>query len=622
MGRFYLSAILVVLTLVFAPVLLLSLRHEDRFEGKVVLYNSYPAKAKSLDMATCGDTISAALQAQVYEPLYAYHYLKRPVELIADVAEDMPSMSADGLTCTIRIRKGIRYAPNPCFGLNADGSPRTRSVRAEDFVLSFKRAADFHIQTPMAWTFLSGRIRGLDGFRAACEKYREGDFSRYDLPVEGIRALDEHTLEMRLTNPYPQLVHVLAMHCYSAMPREVIDYYLTREPLERRTAQITRPEQMVGTGAFRVSEWNDGGRIVFERNPVYDHGVYPAEGAPGDEESGLLVDAGKPLPFIDVICYEYIAEDLPMWLGFLSRQYDVSAIPRDVFGSVIGPDRGLLEKWAKRGIRLVKFTDPSVFWYAFNMEDPLFGTSKSLRQAMSLGFNADDYIEVLFNGRGKRPTNILPDSFPCHDEAGASPYSRFDPEAARAKLEAARGELARAGLLDRDGNIPQITVDLGGRDEFARSSGEFTQRQFERLGLRVKIELNDWPTLQQKVHNKQVQVYGMGWHADYPDPENFLQLFYGPNIEKGTNNTNYRNPEFDALYDRVKVMNDSPERRELYVKMVQILNEDCPVILTVEPESFLLVHDWVKNQKRHPFGYGMSKYLRIDVEERRRMGGR
>lgn len=622
MGRFYAVAVLLVLILAFAPVLLLSLRYEDRFEGKVVLYTAYPAKAKSLDMATCGDTVSATLQGQVYEPLYAYHYLKRPVELIPSLAEAMPVVSPDGLIYTIPIRKGVRYAPNACFGRNPDGSPATRAVRAADFVLSFQRAADFHIPTPMAWTFLSERIRGLDDFRKQCEQYKEGDFSRYDLPVEGVQAIDEHTLQLRLTEPYPQLVHVLAMHNYSPVPRELIDYYLARPSLKERTAQITRPEQMVGTGAYRVSEWRDGGRIVFERNPVYAHGTYPTEGAPGDAAAGLLVDAGRPIPFIDVLCYEYIAEDLPMWLGFLSRQYDVSGIPRDVFASVIGADRQLLTKWSRQGMRLVKFKEPSVFWYAFNMEDPIFRASRSLRQAMSLGFNAEDYIDFLYNGRGQRPANVLPESFPCHDEAGPSPYSRFDPEAARAKLAAAKQELAGAGLLDRDGNIPVLTVDLGGRDESARSSGEFLQRQFDRLGVRVRIELNDWPTLQQKVHNKQSQVYGMGWHADYPDPENFLQLFYGPNIEKGTNSTNYANPEYDALYNRVRVMNDSPERNALYVKMVQILNEDCPIILTVEPESFVLVHDWVRNQKRHPIGYGMSKYLRIDVEERRRMGGR
>lgn len=633
MVKFYVLAVLVVFGLVFAPVVLLAMRERNEYEGKVVLYGSYPAKVKSIDPATCGDTISATMQANVYEPLYAYHYLKRPAELIPCLAEDMPEVSPDGLTYTIRILKDVKYARNECFGFESDGrTPRTRTVRAEDFVLTIKRAADVHIQTPMAWTFLSGRIRGLDEFRERCKQYREGDFSRYDLPVEGVTAVDEHTLRLTLVQPYPQMVHVLAMHSYSPVPRELIDYHLTSEPagngqrrpipVAQRTAQITRPDQTVGTGPYILTKFDRSGEIIFERNPDYRLVTYPTEGEPSDRQKGLLEDAGKPVPFVDVLRYDFVPESLPAWLGFLSRRYDTSAIPPDVFTSVISPDRQLLDRWRRQGIELVTYEEPSVFWMAFNMEDPVLRASRSLRHAICLAYDVESYIDVLWNGRGRRPVNILPDSFPGHREAGPGPYYRYDPAAARAKLEEARRELAAAGLLDANGDIPPLSLDLGGLDEFQRRAGDFDRQQFEKIGLRVKINLMDWPTLQQKVHNKQSQLYGMGWHADYPDPENFLQLFYGPNIEMGTNNTNYRNPEFDALYEKARVMNDSPERLDLYVRMVRILNEDCPVLPTLQPELFLLKHAWVKNNKRHPFGYGNSKYIRIDADLRRRMGGR
>jgi len=262
-----------------------------------------------------------------------------------------------------------------------------------------------------------------------------------------------------------------------------------------------------------------------------------------------------------------------------------------------------------------------VFWLAFNMEDPVVGASKSLRQGMCLAYNVEDHIDVLLNGRGQRAVNILPQSFPAHEPAGPGPYYRYDPDAARTKLAAARQELRQAGRLDPEGRIPELTMDLGGRDESSRRLGEFIRQQFGPLGLRIKIELNDWPTLQQKVHNKRSQFYTMGWHADYPDGENFLQLFYGPNIEKGTNNTNYRNPEFDAMFERVMVEPDAQKRRATYVTMVRMLSEDCPVLLMSEPIYYVLAYDWVKAYKRHPFGYGMTKYLRIDTELRREMGG-
>lgn len=632
MLKFYIISLLIVLSLVFAPVLFLALRHEDRYAGKVVLYNSYSAKVKSIDPATCGDTTSAAMQGQVYESLYTYHYLKRPVELIPELAEAMPEVSADEKVYTIRIKPGIRYSRNPCFGLEGDGRPKTRTVRAEDFVLAIKRAADFHLQTPLAWSFLSDRIVGLDAYRERTSTYKEGDFSRYDLEVEGIRALDELTVQFKLIAPYPQLVYVLSINTYAPVPRELVNYHLQTEPnglggrreipIEKRTAQITRPEQVVGTGPYVLTIWERGSRMVFEKNNEYAHGFYPSEGDEGDKEAGLLVDAGKRLPFIDVLYYECILEELPAWLRFLSRQEDVGSIPPDAFSMIINPERDLLDKWQDQGIRLIKFDYPAVFWLAFNMDDTVVGSSRVLRQAMCLAFNVEDYIEVLTNGRGVRAVNILPQSFPTHGPAGPGPYYRYDPQAARLKLEQARQELIAAGRLTTDGRIPEITIDLGGRDEYFRRMGEFIQQQYEPMGIRVKIVLNDWPTLQQKVHNKQCQLYTMGWHADLPDAENFLQLFYGPNIEKGTNNTNYHNPAFDVAYEKIRVMRDSPERERLYVEMIHMLNEDCPVLLLNEPLIYLLVYDWVHNYKRHPFAYGTTKYMRLDPDRRRAQGGR
>lgn len=644
MTRFVIIASLVVAVLVFGPVILLSRSSEDtgRFEGKSVLYNTYAGKVKTIDPTLCGDTISAAMQTNVYEGLYGYHYLKRPVEVIPVLAESLPEVSDDGLTYTIRIREDAEYAPNPCFGVDEEGRPLTRRVRADDFVLSFLRAADIHLLSPLAWSFLSGRVVGLDAYHERTKQYHQGDFSRYQLPVEGVQALDDRTLQITLTEPFPPFIYVLAMHNYCPMPPEVIAYYLERTPayvetgpgvyaraadggqeipMLRRTAELTRPEMAVGTGPYRLTTWERGSRMVFERNPNYREVLYPSEGEPEDAEAGLLADAGQRVPFIDVLYYQCVTEDFAMWMQFLSGQQDLSAIPREVFGQVITPDKALAKRWQERGIELVTFEDPSVFWYGFNMQDPVMKASPSLRQAMCLAFDVESYIQVLFNGRAKRAVNTLPSSFPVHEEAGPGSYYRYDPAAAKRKLEDARKELKAAGLLGPNGKIPTIAIDLGGQDDFYRKQGEFTRQQFAAIGIPVHINLNDWPTLQQKVHNKQVQVYGMGWHADYPDPENFLQLYYGPNVEKGTNSTNYRNARFDELYRKILVMPDSPERREICAEMVRILNEDVPVLLLVEPVAFVLKYDYVKNYKRHPVGYGMTKYIRLDTKRRNELRG-
>jgi len=633
MKWFYVISVGIVLLGSLSPFVLLEAEQAGRFQGKVVAYNVYGAKVKSIDPATCGDTTSASVQGNFYESLYAYHYLKRPIEVVLQLAAGMPEVSPDGLSYTIRLKKGVKYSRNPCFGVDRNGTPKTRTLRAEDFVLAFKRIGDFHLTTTLSLAFIHDRIVGLKEYRQKTRSYNKGDFSRYDKEqIKGIRAIDEHTLQIRVDRPFPQLLYVLAMHVYAPIPREVIDYHLAtrpdgaggREPipLNERSPEIYDPQAVVGTGAYVLSEWVRGGRIVMERNGEFREEYYPSEGAPGDKAAGLLDDAGKKVPFVDVRNLTFVQEDNPAWMMFITKQRDTAGIPRDVYSTVISPSKDLIDLWHKRGIRLIKETYPAIYWFAFNTEDRVLGSSKSLRQALCLAFDVDRYVEVIHNGRGRRAVNTIPSTFKGHAEAGPSPYARFDLDAARQKLAQAKAELIAAGVIKPGEEIPPLILDMPGRDEHYRRMGEFAQGEFQRIGLNVRIELNDWPTLQKKVHNKQCQMYAMGWHADYHDAENFLQLYYSPNIKRGTNNTNYKNPQFDRLFERAATTMNEKDRIPLYAKMVKILNEDCPVLLLSEPISFILVYEWVHNVKPHPIGYGFGKYTRIDADLRRLAGGR
>ncbi len=666
MKYFYPLALLVVAGLTLWPLLVLEGGQTDEYQGQVVRYDVYGSAVRSLDPATCGDTTSSGFQGNVYEGLYTYHFLKRPVELIPQLAAAMPEVSADGRTYTIKLKDGVKFHRNPCFGSSGDKAHRwaTRDVEAKDFVLAFKRIADYHVNTGLAWAFCQ-RIEGIKDYRKKTRTYKIGDFSRYDLPVKGLQAVDANTLKITLDKPYPQFIYVLAMHVTAPIPREAVDYHLGtagRDPLnrtaiaiEKRSTEFREAEQVVGTGAYMWDTFTRKTKIVLVRNPDYRKETYPSKGAGGDvrlateakqkilkeggdpnqaqavyekilhntsdKGQGLLEDAGKEVPFIDVLHYEFVAETYSAWLLFLTRQRDSSGISREVFESVIQPGKKLAPRWKKKGIRLVTYWSPAVFWIAFNMEDPVVGKSKSLRQALCLSFDMDNYLHVLFNGRGKRAVNILPSTFKGHKEAGPGPYYTLDMDRAKKKLADARKELGKLGLLD-NGKIPQLKLDLPGTDDRVIRQGKFIQQQFAKIGVDLKIIPNDWPKLQEKVHNKQTQMYMMGWHADYPDAQNFLQLFYSPNIEKQTNNTNYSNPTFDGLYDRVSTMQPSPQRTKLYAKMVNIISEDVPVLLLTEPEGYVLIYDWVKNVKPHPIGYGYTKYRRLDTELRRKMGGR
>jgi len=633
MKYFYLISVAIVGLLAASPFFLLDRPEAGRFAGRLVSYNVYGSKVKSIDPATCGDTTSSSVQGNVWEGLYTYHYLKRPAEVIPQIASELPKVSADGLVYTIPLKRDVKYARNPCFGFLADGSPATRAVRAEDFVLAFKRIADYHITTRLSLAFVEDKIVGLEAYRERTRAYAKGDFTRYAKErLEGVRAISEDVLQIRLERPFPQLLHVLAMHVYAPIPHELIEYYLANEPvgsgpsrraipLAQRDPEIRTIEAIVGTGPYLMTEWVKGGRIVMERNPDFREDFYPTEGAPGDAKAGLLKDAGRRVPFVDVRILVFVNEDDTAWHMFERKQRDIGGIPRDMYAQVISPTKVLTERWRERGIRLVKSSYPAIYWLAFNMEDPVVGRSKSLRQALCLVFDVEEYIETIFNGRAVRAVNTIPRDFKGHAEAGASLYATCDVSLARKKISDAKRELVAGGVIRPGEDIPELTLDTPGTDEQYRRIGEFVQGQFRQIGVKLKIEMNDWPTLQEKVHNKQTQIYAMGWHADYPDAENFLQLYYSPNIQRGTNNTNYGSPEFDKLFEQAAVLPEEADRVPLYAKMVRILNEDCPVLLLSEPVGFTLLYSWVSNFKPHPIAYGLGKYTRIDDALRRRMGG-
>jgi len=306
---------------------------------------------------------------------------------------------------------------------------------------------------------------------------------------------------------------------------------------------------------------------------------------------------------------------------FLDKRKDIAGIPRETVESVITPGKDLTDKWKKKHIYLNKSWSPSVYWIAFNMNDKVIGASKSLRQALCLAYDVESYIKVLFNDRGKRALNTVPSSISGHKEIGAGPYYRFDVEAARKKVEQAKAELKAKGLLDANGKIPQLTLDMP-RGARATLYGEFHKQQFRKIGIRLKIVYSDWSTLQQKVANSQSQMYTMGWHADYPEAENFFQLYYTKNIKKGTNNTHYSDPDFDKWYKASRRMSESPQRMALYVKMGRKINEDVPVLLLTEPLGLALIYEWYTNVRSHPIGYGFTRYRRIDPDLRQKLGGR
>jgi ABC-type transport system substrate-binding protein len=262
-----------------------------------------------------------------------------------------------------------------------------------------------------------------------------------------------------------------------------------------------------------------------------------------------------------------------------------------------------------------------VAYTAFNMEDPVVGASadpdqhrrnRALRQALASAFNYEEWIKF-HNNRLRLPTGPIPPDVSGYVERDV-PYP-FDLDRARALLE----EAGYPGGRDpATGRRLQLTMEIGAADSpDVRQAVELFAQFMDRIGVVIQPSYNHWPAFLEKLSRGQAQLFQLGWVADYPDAENFLQLFYGPNRSPGPNHTKYANPEFDVLYEQLRQMLDSPERTELAQRMADIVIEDSPWMFTGIPISYGLFQSWLLNFKRHDFPYGMSKYYRIDMDRRR-----
>jgi len=472
-------------------------------------------------------------------------------------------------------------------------------------VYSIKRVADQKNASTGYWAF-NDRIVGLDEFRAATAGSLPTD---YAMPVEGLRAVDRYTLRIRLKRPYPQLLWILSMHYAAALPREAVEFY--------GDDFVNHP---VGTGPFVLESWRRNHRVVYARNPAWRRTGRDVEelrrmgegenGGVGEWESGGMGEGEREdaFPQMDRIVEYVIDDSSTRWLCFLRGQIDLyTDISRDNWDVVITPDLELDERLRDMGVHLSSIAGLDTFYTAFNMDDPVVGTNRKLRQALTCAFNSEEWTRF-YNHRITRAKGPIPPGVAGHWQ-GPSLYP-FD-------LEQARKLLAEAGYPEgrdpKTGKRLKLTLELGRTDLETRESTELFIGFMDKIGVVIEPSYNNWPTFLRKLGRRQAQMFRVGWIADYPDAENFLQLFYGPNSSPGPNRSNYVNPEFDRLYEQVREMSDSPKRTELYRRMAKIVVEDAPWIFMYHRMDYTLHYDRLKDYVPHDFPYGMDKYYRVEA---------
>lgn len=537
---------------------------------------------------------SGKVAVNIFETLFQYHYLKRPYVLVPLLAAAMPEISADGLTWTIRLRTDVRFEDDPAFP-----GGRGRALVAGDFVYSILRIADAR-HASGAWAPFAERVVGLDAWHAAT--------MRADAPaappaegVEGVRALDDHTLQIRLVRPWPQLGYVLAQTSAAPVAREVVDRY--------GADVMMHP---VGTGPYRLATWTQDVEIILERSPSFRGEAYPSEGAPGDAAAGLLADAGKPMPFIDRLQFMLTAGGETLWLMFLAGEVDYSGTPARVFSEIVTPGRTLKPEWQAKGIASYPFESSFARWIGLNMADPLIGTNPPLRRAISHLLDRAEFNTTFLSARHAIARGIVPPVHRPADDGPPHPNVTFD-------LDQAKRDLAEAERV-AGRPIRALKMLFGGKGGVQRQVGQLITRNFARVGITLEVEYVDEGAPYQRIAKERGAhlIFGVGYAAPYPDPIGLFARFYGPNVERGPNPFGYRNPAYDALFERASGLAGSPERDALYRQMEQILLDDLPAIPYLVYNHFFLVRDWLRNCKPHTFygPSGVAKYHRIDTARR------
>ncbi|MBU1078061.1 MAG: LysM peptidoglycan-binding domain-containing protein [Spirochaetes bacterium] len=610
------------------------------------------------------------LAEEVPEPVVKDVMIKEPYQprrFDRDKNEIFQKRTIQAISYTIRIKKDIYYAPHPSFTFNKEKKTNTRRLKAGDFLYAFKRIADPKLACPI-FPVLVPKIVGLLQFyqynKEALITIQKGDtlesialkyykdkkaaslISRlnkginnkdlkpgktkllikkptdYSYPVSGIIIHDDHTLEILLKESYPQILYWLAMHFTAPMPKETIAYYrerdLKNQSEEMRLAIPFYLPYPVGTGPYILASRKPRYEIVLKKNPLFRNEFYPEEGMQEDRRKGLLDDAGKRLPFIDKIIFKYNPEYISVWNKFNQGYLDASGIGKEHFDRIIGENKRLSDRMRKKGVRLESSGASDIFYYGFNMLDPVIGgyseKKRYLRQAIARAFNVEQYKKIFRNRRGIIPQSPVPPGIFGFQEKVES-YNNFD-------LKKAKELLIKAGYKDgidpATGKPLEITYDTAvssGDSSASRPHLKFFKEQIEMLGIKVRIAATDLNTYRKKILDGNYQIFESGWLLDYPDPENFMFLLYGPNgtvKHHADNRANYDNPQFNELFEKMETMENTDERFRIIVQMSDIVNRDCPWIYLFHSEDYYLFHKWYQNVKVTDLINNSLKYKKVD----------
>ena len=555
-------------------------KFHSRAGAPTLLRLSLDNTVESLDPAKSYSDDSLVVSAQVLEPLYHYHYLKRPYEIQPLVAEALPLFEQKGTILKIRLKKNITLHDHPCF------MGQKRLLKAADFVVQFKRLAMDSLKSPGKSIF-AGLILGFDDYG---KKIREDWKKINSTPLEGVEALDDHTLVIRMHRSEPNIIYYLALNFVSPVPWELVEFQ------ENKLDKV-----LVGTGPYQFSGFNVN-FYEMTKFSSYREDYYPTSGDRYANVEKLLDSSKERIPFIDAVRFYVTSQEADRWAMFLKRDIDLLTVPKTFIPKLYDPNGDLSPELKSSDIKLKHFPILANRWLAFNMKHPVIGKNEFLRRAIAYSINYSEYVKVLSQNTNLRANSILVPGISGYLPAKDFRF-KYDPALAKEYLN-------QAGFSSPE-QMPTIVYSTRGNQSIHLLEAEFIKKHLEAIGLKVQVEVLDFPDFIRKGRAGELMFFTDNWLFDYPDGENILQLLVSKNFP-GINKSAYSNSEIDSLYDELKQTSNLDQRDKIIHKMEEIVFDDLPWIPMMYESSFVLQYPEIKNFRKSSIIRNYVKYLKLE----------
>ncbi len=610
------------------------------------LFSVYRSEPKTLDPAQSYTSNEITYLANILVPLLQYEYPNPHLVLkpfgakswsvyYANAKGDRVPPSSPTVASThyvFTLRDDMFYQPHPAFVVNAKGEhpfwelsarevdvmrnpqdlPRaTRKVIAADYVYQIKRLGYPPLSSPI-YGMMASHLKGLSEFFQDLQQHPIDELALYHKAFVGARVIDDTHFEVVVKGRYPAMPYWFAMTFFTPVPVEGIAYF--QQPLlkQRNWFYARYP---IASGPFYLADRWPAQKIILAKQPHYFK-EYDAD--------------NNPLVHIDGAVFTFEKESLTYWNKFLQGYYDRTPLLADqLHASVhVKPDGTLTlqSHLEDKKLRLTSAMGTGIFYIGFYYADSVVGgeQGKYLRQALNIAIDYRDYIRVFLQGQGVPADGPIPPVL--RQSVGSNPIvcEGASVPCQWKRLSAAKALLKKSGypngISEKTHQRLRLLLDMpgNGSPEEKEIVG-WLKKQFARVGIVLQVRMNLYPRFLDRLLKGNTQLFLFGWHADYPDAENFFQLFYGAHtkISGGENASAYHNAQFDKVFKAYRLlMREDPKRVLLEQQLLKILWEDSPWIWGYYPKSVVLSHDWVSPLIPIDMIPNTLKYVKITPQKR------